>query len=295
MIESNWLQALDAVLRHGQMEGAAQDLGLTASAVSIRIKRLEDSLGQPVLKRSRPLQATTAGQAVLKHFQQLQWLQAELRDAVQPLQSGNAFKPVSIGVNGDSVCTWFIQAIAPAALQHRLLLELHIDDQDHTSELLKTGQVMGCVSTRAKALQGCTVQKLGHMRYRAYASPSFIAQWLPDRIKHRIWHVPAVVYNEKDRLQHEWLKLLTGSRPGKLLEHRAQHSSAFTQMVCAGLGWGMFPAEQISREIETGALLPIIASLHLDVSLYWHRWRVESTQLDDISLALTGAARAVLM
>lgn len=43
---------LDAILRTGSFAGAADDMGLTASAVSLQVKRLEEYLGQPLFDRS---------------------------------------------------------------------------------------------------------------------------------------------------------------------------------------------------------------------------------------------------
>lgn len=43
---------LDAILRTGSFAGAADDIGLTPSAVSLQVKRLEEYLGQPLFDRS---------------------------------------------------------------------------------------------------------------------------------------------------------------------------------------------------------------------------------------------------
>jgi len=43
---------LNAIIRNGSFAGAADDMGLTASAVSLQVKRLEEYLGQPLFDRS---------------------------------------------------------------------------------------------------------------------------------------------------------------------------------------------------------------------------------------------------
>lgn len=43
---------LDSILRNGSFAGAAEDMGLSASAVSLQVKRLEEYLGQPLFDRS---------------------------------------------------------------------------------------------------------------------------------------------------------------------------------------------------------------------------------------------------
>ena len=47
-----FLITLDAILRHGSFAAAADDVGLTPSAVSLQVKRLEEYLGRPLFDRS---------------------------------------------------------------------------------------------------------------------------------------------------------------------------------------------------------------------------------------------------
>lgn len=48
----DFLMTLHSVLRHGSFASAADDVGLTPSAVSLQMKRLEEYLGQPLFDRS---------------------------------------------------------------------------------------------------------------------------------------------------------------------------------------------------------------------------------------------------
>lgn len=47
-----FLSTLNAIIRHGSFAAAAEDIGLTPSAVSLQMKRLEQYLGQPLFDRS---------------------------------------------------------------------------------------------------------------------------------------------------------------------------------------------------------------------------------------------------
>lgn len=47
-----FLMTLNSVLRHGSFASAADDMGLTPSAVSLQMKRLEEYVGQPLFDRS---------------------------------------------------------------------------------------------------------------------------------------------------------------------------------------------------------------------------------------------------
>lgn len=53
-LELDWLRALVTIVDCGSFSVAAEQLGRSQSAISLQIKRLEDTVGQPVLLRSRP-------------------------------------------------------------------------------------------------------------------------------------------------------------------------------------------------------------------------------------------------
>ncbi len=68
-----------AVLDEGSFDAAARRLLLTPSAVSQRIKTLEQQLGRILLVRSKPVRATEAGEAVARFGRQIALLE---RDAI---------------------------------------------------------------------------------------------------------------------------------------------------------------------------------------------------------------------
>ncbi|MEO1788791.1 MAG: LysR family transcriptional regulator, partial [Pseudomonadota bacterium] len=57
MFSTTQLHALAAVLRTGSFEAAAHDLGLTQSAISQRIRALEDRAGAVLIVRETPCRA----------------------------------------------------------------------------------------------------------------------------------------------------------------------------------------------------------------------------------------------
>ena len=71
------LRALRAAVDTGTLEGAARALHVTPSAVSQRLKALEQATGRVLLVRSRPVQVTEPGRAVLRLARQLDLLAAD--------------------------------------------------------------------------------------------------------------------------------------------------------------------------------------------------------------------------
>ncbi len=65
------LRALQAVVEHGGFTGAAAQLGVTQSAVSWKIKRLEERVGLELVKRGQVVEATPDGADLLTYAEQI--------------------------------------------------------------------------------------------------------------------------------------------------------------------------------------------------------------------------------
>jgi LysR family transcriptional regulator (chromosome initiation inhibitor) len=119
---------------------------------------------------------------------------------------------VSIAINADSIATWAMTAL-DELVKSGLPLEVVVDDQDFTQELLRSGQVMGCVTTLSQAMRGCTVQPLGAMRYVAVASAEFARQRLPQGLTRKNFNqLPYLSFNRKDDMQAEFVARCLGLR-----------------------------------------------------------------------------------
>src|SRR5690606_20660116 len=189
------LECLAAIVEEGGFERAAQRLNVTQSAVSQRLRALEAQVGSVLIVRSRPLRPTSSGQLLLKHTKQMRLLRADLERDLQELApsaqgGGREEERIAIAVNADSIATCALEALGPLARQ-RLPLEIIADDQDFTQEWLRSGQVLGCVTTLKQALRGCRMVPLGAMRYVAVAQAEFAARCLPHGLtQHSFREVP---------------------------------------------------------------------------------------------------------
>src|SRR3954469_10045995 len=158
------LRALDATVTAGTLDGAARALHVTPSAISQRLKALEAATGRVLLVRSKPVQVTESGEAVLRLARQVALLAA---DAGREL-TGSGPVTLPIALNADSMATWVLPALAPLAGE--VVFDLHREDQGHTAALLREGRVMAAVTADAVPVPGCTVTRLGSMRYRPMAT-----------------------------------------------------------------------------------------------------------------------------
>lgn len=293
------LECLAAIVEEGGFERAAQRLNVTQSAVSQRLRALEAQVGSVLIVRSRPLRPTSAGQLLLKHTKQMRLLRADLeRDLreLAPSAPGGAREDerVAIAINADSIATWAMGALHDL-VRERLPLEIIVDDQDFTQEWLRSGQVLGCVTTLKQALRGCKMVPLGAMHYVAVASADFAAQNLPNGLTpHNFRDVPFVSFNRKDDMAAEFVARAFGLKRVALNHIFVPGSEAQMRAVSAGWAVGVLPELLARSALADGTVVNLAPGHVLPIQLYWHCWNLESAVLDALTSALTATAEAVL-
>ncbi len=289
------LECLAAIVEEGGFERAAQRLNVTQSAVSQRLRALEAQVGSVLIVRSRPLKPTAAGQLLLKHTKQLRLLRADLERDLQELApsapgSGREDERVSIAINADSIATWALDALHDLVCQ-RLPVEIIVDDQDFTQEWLRSGQVLGCVTTLKKALRGCRMVPLGAMHYRAVASSSFAKKYLSQGLTaHNFREVPFLSFNRKDDMAAEFVARAYGLKRVALNHLFVPSSEGQAHAVKAGWAVGVLPDLMVREALAQGQLVDVAPGQVLPIQLYWHCWNLESEVLDALTQALTEAS-----
>ena len=294
------LECLAAIIEEGGFERAAQRLNVTQSAVSQRLRALEAQVGSVLIVRSRPLRPTTAGQLLLKHTKQMRLLRADLERDLQELApsapgGGREDERISIAINADSIATWALGALQDLVHQ-RLPLEIIVDDQDFTQEWLRSGQVLGCVTTLKQALRGCKMVPLGAMRYVAVASPAFVQKHLTSGLTaHNFRTVPYLSFNRKDDMAVEFVSRAFGLKRVALNHLFVPSSEGQMHAVAAGWAVGVLPELLVRDKLADGSLVDMAPGQVLLIQLYWHCWNLESEVLDALTLALTETAAQSLV
>ncbi|PWF55416.1 LysR family transcriptional regulator ArgP [Massilia glaciei] len=293
MLDTRKGEALLAVIDSGSFEQAAVRLHLTPSAVSQRVSALESELGMPLIIRGKPCRATVAGHRLVQYLRRSRLLEDEfLADSgagpAGPLS-------VALAVNNDTLATWLLPGLASFLIGEQILLDILLDDQDHTYTLLSQGLALAGVSSEAQALRGCEVQLLGAMRYRLLAAPAFAGKWFPQGLQREAARVaPLLQFDRKDTLQSAFLLRELGLPPGSYPSQYVPASEAFMRAILLGLGYGMLPELQYGDLVEKGELIDLAPDKPTDVMLYWHTWRVQSPKLERLGEQLVAAARGAM-
>ena len=278
-LDAGQLRALAAVVEFGSFDAAAEYLHVTPSAISQRIKALEQRVGQVLVLREKPCVATTAGVPLIRLAAQTALLEAE---TLAEMRGGSPERPrVAVAVNADSMATWFTGVFARLP---DVLFDVRIEDQDHSARLLREGVVMGAVTTERIAVSGCRVRPLGVMRYLPVAAPHYVQRHLPDGLTaDAATAAPSLSWNRADALQDQLLRSVF-RRSIRRPIHYIPTAEGFGAAVRAGLGWGMYP-----EQLVDASFVPI-TDAHLDVPLYWQSWKLDSDTVAQVTDAVTAAA-----
>lgn len=292
MLDYAHIAAVAAVIRTGSFEKAARQLYVTPSAVSQRVKALEESLGTSLIIRGLPCVGTAAGSRLCRHAENVGLLEHVLRGDLGGLLPEGPRATLRIAVNADSLATWFIDAMART---EGLLFDLVLDDEDHSGGWLRRGEVSAVVSANPKRSQGCGSRALGSLRYRATASPGFMAKWFPDGANADAFRkAPSLRFNAKDELQARWLGSVLRTQVAPPT-HWIPSSQAFVDGALAGLGWGMNPEPLVREHLASGKLVEIVTDRPLDVPLHWQWSKAVEGALAPMTAAVTAAARQWLV
>ncbi len=286
MLDYKLLQALACVVEEQGFDRAAGKLFISQSAVSQRIKLLEDQMGRVLITRTVPPKPTSEGKRLLKHFMQVKMLEHDL-EAETGWNSRAGVRVFSVGINADSLATWFLPAVQPFLESHDFVLDIRVDDQDETHKMLRNGEVSACISSRSSPVQGCRSVYIGAMIYIAVATEEFILRYFGQGLTETgIKKAPAVVFNKKDELHDIFLRRVFGRSFPEIPVHYVPSSQCFVNMIKGGAGYGLVPEIQAAEHICTGRLREIVPDVRIKVELYWHQWNLKSQFLDSFSQIL---------
>lgn len=266
------LTALACVVEMQSFDLASKKLHITQSAISQRIKLLEENFGHPMLIRSQPLELTYVGEQLLSHYKKVKQLENELLPELLP---DKPVKPISISlaVNADCLATWFIKAVSPVLKDNLVELNLYIDHEERTLDKLRSGVAIGAVSVIEKPLKGYRSFELGKMHYSLVASKSFQQKYFKNGVTTAsLKMAPGVSFDHKDAMHSLFINKHFDLDASEYYCHSVGSSEAFVELAKQGVAYCLLPDLQISKELASGELVRICPEKQLVQTLYWHSW-----------------------
>lgn len=295
MLDYPSLEAVAAVVREGSFDKAAAFLGVTPSAVSQRVKGLEERLGAVLLTRGAPCRPTAVGEKLCAHVEQVRLLENDVAGEVPRLTS-QASGPalVRVAVNADSVSTWFARAAARFGAETGAMLDLVLEDEGRTADRLRTGDVLAAVTADPVPVSGCRTYPLGAIGYAATASPEFAARFFSEGVDAaRLERAPMLRFDRQDGLQARWALEALGVRIAPP-SHWVPATQGMLDMTLAGLGWAMTPLSLAEPHFAAGRLVELPPRQRIAVALYWQRSRLSARLLEHLTAAVRSVAAEAL-
>jgi len=291
-IDYRALAVLDAVASHGSFDKAAMALGITQSAVSQRIKALEDASGRLLIIRGQPAVPTGLGQRLIAHHRHVKLMEASL-----DIDLGHAVSmpELAIAIDDDSLATWFPDALAALLAPPRCQLDVRLADSDAALQMVRDGTVFGCVAAAAgnmPEVAATSMTPLGTLRHVCVATPVFAGHWFGDGFSSEaVQLAPAVVgqYSLLARFLAEQLKL-----DAPFPHHSLPVTAARRACIADGLAYGLMPQRLAAPLLATDALIDLVPGRTLDVALNWHAWTLDTPFTKLLSEQIVRSARAWL-
>ena len=287
------LAVLDAVASHGSFDKAALALGITQSAVSQRIKALEDASGRLLIIRGQPAVPTGLGQRLIVHHRNVKLMEASL-----DIDLGNSVSmpEIAIAIDADSLATWFPDTLYALLAPPRCQLDVRLADSDSALQMVRDGSVFGCVAaesgTALDAAAATSVTPLGTLRYVCVATPVFAGHWFGDGFSaEAVQLAPAVVgqHGLLARFLAEQLNLREA-----FPHHTLPVETARRSCVQDGLAYGLMPQRLAAPALATERLVDLLPGSTLDVPLSWHAWTLDTPFTKLLSEQIVKSARDYL-
>ena len=250
------------VVEQGNFSKTAKKLGVTPSAVSRQISRLEDALGIKLLQRTtRQLALTESGTITFNYCKQM----VESAD-----QAINASRSATSTVSG------LLRVAAPKSLANKVLkplfveflkcypdIQLHLKVSDRILDPIHDG-VDFLIHINDNPIEALVNVKLGHVKSLVCASPDFLSNHKlpshPDDLK----NLPCICLGENladsrwrfSKNNQQTTVQVAGSY---LVNHSEMRRDAIEQ----GLGIGTLPDYIAEQGIKTGKLIALLEDWQL--------------------------------
>ena len=287
------LAVLDAVASHGSFDKAALALGITQSAVSQRIKALEDASGRLLIIRGQPAVPTGLGQRLIVHHRNVKLMEASL-----DIDLGNSVSmpEIAIAIDADSLATWFPDTLYALLAPPRCQLDVRLADSDSALQMVRDGSVFGCVAaesgTALDAAAATSITPLGMLRYVCVATPVFAGHWFGDGFSAEAVQLAPAVVGQHGLLARFLAEQLSMREP--FPHHTLPVETARRGCVLDGLAYGLMPQRLAAPALATERLVDLLPGSTLDVPLSWHAWTLDTPFTKLLSEQIVKSARDYL-
>ncbi|MGV2454620.1 ArgP/LysG family DNA-binding transcriptional regulator [Acinetobacter seifertii] len=269
MLDKIKCDAFSAVVETGSFEKAGKKLCVSQSAISQRVRLLEERLGNVLLVRDRPCKPTPFGAELFAYLQRVSLLENVFLKSVI---DNNKFKPLPIAASIGTFESLLFPILAKYCLSEAITIDVKIDTLCNTIELLKRGEVQACITSESEIIRGCTSVYLGNMVYCLVASESFINKWFKNGINRESLRLaPLVLFNENERIYFDFLESNFGLKKSMIPFHIIPSTDSYISGLACDMGYGIMPICKIKQNLSNQGIKEISKEYRIKIPLYWHQ------------------------
>lgn len=287
MFDYPHLEVLLSVEREQSLEGAANALDVTKSALSQTLRLLEERQGAVVLNRAE-MMPTSFGAKLCRHYEHVSLLEQSFFESHAHLFSERPTKThlLRIGVPDDTLVNWITDiAFQTNKGERGFLVDTELVNETAVAKALADHRLCGALTTTEFSIPGMLTFFAGTHTVRAVAAPDFVKRHFSRGVtREAIQQAPALRYDHQEPHMPMWLERNLHD-PIMLNSNFLPSSQAIANVCVAGIAWGMVSSLICDPALFDGGLVELIPESGLVQPLYWH----VSAPLADVFKPITQA------
>jgi len=250
------LRYFHAVAQDMNLTRAAERLSISQSALSVQLRKLEDSLGHPLFDRTnRRMVLTEAGRQAMDYADMIFRMGTELMDAMENRAAGkrHILRVASVGTLSRNFQTTFLRPVAGRGdvrlvLRSGSLRDLLAQLDAHTVDI-----VLSNMSVPADTTTGFH----SHLLDKQPVSLVCRADLLPRRFRfpHSLKEIPLLLPTQESNIRTAFDALLAGAQIRPIVAAESDDMAMLRLLTREGLGVALVPRVVVQDELSEGILV----------------------------------------
>lgn len=265
---NNGLQAFRAIVETGTVHSAADRLSLTQTAITQRLKGLENSLGLTLFLRSRRgMTLTEDGQALLQYCRSVEHLEGAFLSRI----SGQKKSDVSLTIVGptSAISSRIVENCEPLYSKYpHLRLHLRSDDHANRVDLVRRAEADLAIVSPEEVPNEMEGKVLKPDRYLLVAS----SKWKGRRLHEILESERIIDFYESDPTTKNYLRkfeLLSHVKRGRLF---VNENEALISLFSQGVGYGTLTESVAEPHLKSGRIITLNRGQSMEdgLALVWY-------------------------
>lgn len=246
------LEAFVAIVNQKTVHGAAEQLYLTQTAVTQRIRALETKLHTTLFIRTRRGMALTSeGEMLLRYCKAVLDIEGK---TLSLIQGAGVSSIIEMGITGPT--SIMRSRILPQCFNlmrmfPSLLMQFDINDLPERVKLLQSGACQFAILQQESILPEMACKSLMPEHYVLVCS----SNWKKRKLRDIIEHERIIDFDPSDQMTYNYLKKYDLFHYAKLERHYVNRTDALATMIAEGLGYGVLTLEFANYYVKNKQLL----------------------------------------